>query len=214
MGREGEWTCYRDEDTAGIAMGKGGTLWFGAPDRPGLLSMRETTEGWQPGPTSCAAGGGRVAVGSDGAVWSAPVSMQSPPSIVRVVDGRCETLAPIDGPRWQVLALAPDLVGGVTAVLGNRTDSVELTQVMHWDGVSWTSLRDVPGSTSSAALAYGADGALWMVRNDALARYADGAWTDLGTATNGVLSTAPDGTIWFFAADGYRNVNSIEIPNP
>ena len=33
-------------------------------------------------------------------------------------------------------------------------------------------------------------------------------------AANGVLATAPDGTIWFFAEDGYRNVDSLEIPNP
>ena len=97
----------RDQDTAGIAVGKDGTLWFGGRDQPGLLSMRETPDGWRPGPTSCAAGGGIVAVGSDGTVWSAPVGMQSPPSIVRVVDGRCETLVPDRARRAEILALGP-----------------------------------------------------------------------------------------------------------
>jgi hypothetical protein len=215
VGRENEWTRLRAEDTAGIAMGADGTLWFGARDAPGLLSMRETPDGWQPGAVTCEAGGGIVAVGSDGTVWSAPVSMQSPPSIVRVVDGRCETLYPISGPRWHVLALAPDLEGGVVAVIGNRTESVERTQIMHWDGRSWTTLRDVAGSTGNAALAYAADGTLWMVWNQALARYGDGAWTDLTTAANGFLATALDGTIWFFdEGEGYRTVDSLEVPNP
>ena len=113
-----------------------------------------------------------------------------------------------------MLALAPDLEDGVTAVIGNTMDSVERTQVMHWDGRRWTTLRDVAGSTDNAALAYGADGTLWMVWNQALARYADGAWTDVTAAVNGFLATAPDGTIWFFAEDGYRNVDSLEIPSP
>jgi hypothetical protein len=195
-------------------MAKDGTLWFGAPDRPGLLSMRETSDGWQPGPVSCEAGGGIVAVGPDGAVWSAPVSMQSPPSIVRVVDGRCETLVLDGGATAEILALGPDLEGGVAVVLRTRVDGVERTQILHWDGKAWTTLRDVAGSTDNAALAYAADGTLWMVWNQALARYADGAWTDVMAATNGFLATGPDGAIWFLAEDGYRTVDSLEIPSP
>ena len=33
-------------------------------------------------------------------------------------------------------------------------------------------------------------------------------------ANNGVLATAPDGAIWFLAEDGYRSVDSVEIPDP
>ena len=67
----------------------------------------------------------------------------------------------------------------------------------------------------NAALAYAADGTLWMVWNQALARYADGAWTDVMAAANGFLAPAPDGAIWFLdERDGYRTVDSLEIPNP
>ncbi len=162
VGREGEWTRLRDQETAGIAVGKDGTLWFGGRDKPGLLSMRETKDGWRPGPTSCAAGGGVVAVGPDGTVWSAP---GSPPQsrVVHVVDGRCEELTPDGGVASDILALGPDLEGGVAAVLSTRVDGVERTRIVHWDGRRWTTLRDVAGSTDNAALAYGADGTLWMV---------------------------------------------------
>ena len=150
VGREGEWTRLRDQDTAGIAMGTDGRLWFGAPDRPGLLSMRETPAGWQPGATSCAAGGGIVAVGPDGVVWSAPVRMQSPPTIIRVVEGRCEELVLDGGATAEILALGPDLEGGVGVVLRTRIDGVERTRILHWDGKAWTTLRDVAGSTDKA----------------------------------------------------------------
>ena len=54
-----------------------------------------------------------------------------------------------------------------------------------------------------------------MVWNQALARYAHGAWTDVMAAANGFLATTPDGTIWFFDEGvGYRNVDSLETPNP
>ena len=215
VGREGEWTRLRDQDTAGVAVAKDGTLWFGGRDMPGLLSMRETPDGWRPGATSCVAGGGVVAVGPDGAVWSATIGTQSPPSIVRVVDGRCETLVPVEGATSEVLALGPDLEGGVTAVLDTRTGDGERTQIMHWDGQAWTTLRDVLGSTGNASLTYDADGTLWMVWNQALARYANGAWTDLTAAANGFLAKARNGTIWFYdEREGYRTVDSLEIPNP
>ena len=103
----------------------------------------------------------------------------------------------------------------MTAVLGTRVDGVERTRIMHWDGKAWTTLRDVAGSTWAAALAYDADGTLWMVWNQALARYAERHLDGRdGRHQRGACYGPRRRDLVLRGGDGYRNVDSLEIPNP
>ncbi len=210
-----EWTRVRTGDTAGIAAGPDGTIWFGMDTQPGLQYLRRIQPGWMAAVTECEVGGGVVSVAADGTVWSGRTTWMTPATIVRRTPGRCEELTPLPGVGSQVLALAADPGGGVAAVLVSRADGGLRTWIMHWDGSSWTTLRDVAGSTDWASLAYTADGTLWMQWNQALARFMAGTWTDV-TGTGGAgLRTTSDGTVWYSGEGGpYVPVDSLEIPNP
>jgi hypothetical protein len=211
VGIEGSWTRVREGDSAEVAVDGDGALWVGPKDGAGLMAYTETARGWEPG-RSCPGGGGIAATGPDGVVWSAPATWQSGVAVLRVADGRCEEIVIAPDVTAQVLALAPDPAGGLVAVLGTRADGKLRTQVVRWDGGTVAILRDVAGETWSADLAYGRDGALWMEWNAALARYADGAWTDVA-GTNGLgLHATPDGMVWY--ADEGAGYQPVEAAVP
>jgi hypothetical protein len=197
VGIEGSWTRVREGDSADVAVDGSGRLWVGPRDGSGLVAYGETATGWEPGP-SCPGGGGITTAGPDGVVWSAKTGLQSPIALLRVNDSRCEEIVIAPDATAEVLALAADPGGGITAVLDSRTGGKVRTQVVHWADGTRTMLRDLAAGTDRADVAYAPGGTLWMTRNAGLSSYAAGVWTDVTGTGNAELNTTVDGTVWYF----------------
>jgi WD40 repeat protein len=183
--------------------------------------------------------GYRLALGSDGTVWTdtyAWVRDPEDPDPAPVFTG----LASYDGERWTTveadrpvpgdvaaLAVAPD--GTVWVVLVADANGPSSTNtVMTWDGKTWDTYGPVddggselwysdigfaPDGTVWVVLVLGDDGGLTVVKWDGKTWDTFGPLDDRSDAGRGI-HFAPDGRVWFGATTFYdgRDLRQLEIP--
>jgi hypothetical protein len=181
--------------------------------------------------------GYRLALGSDGTVWTdtyARARDPEDPDPAPVFTG----LASYDGERWTTveadrpvpgdvaaLAVAPD--GTVWVVLADASGPSSTNIVMTWDGKTWDTYGPVDDGGSAlwySDIRFAPDGTVWVAFDDdrtlTVVKWDGATWDTFGPVEDPSeesghgIHFAPDGRVWFGATTFYdgRDLQPLEIP--